>query len=417
VANASLLTRFKTAWNAFKDQENYPKYIQNVGPGYSRPRHRTTISPGTEGSIVNAVYSRAAIDISMIAMRHIRVDKNENFTGRVNSGLDRCLTLEANIDQSGFAFIQDVVMSMFDEGVVGIVPIETSVNMIETGSFDILTLRTGKILEWFPKHVRMRVYNDLAGEKEEIILPKSRVAIVENPLYSVMNEPNSTLQRLITKLNLLDAIDKQSGSGKLDLIIQLPYVIKSEARRKQAEERLAALEEQLKDSQYGVAYADGTEKVIQLNRPAENNLMAQIEFLTSMLYSQLGMSDKIIAGTANEEEMLNYQVRTVEPVVKALTTEMKRKFLTPTAITQGQSISYFKNPFGLVTAANLAELADKFTRNEIVTGNEFRAVLGMLPSEDPSANELRNKNLNVSKEDATTPVQTDVSGNTSKENL
>lgn len=415
MANASLLTRFRSAWNAFKDQEDYPKYIQNVGPGYGRPRHRTTISPGTEGSIVNSVYSRAAIDISMIAIRHVRVDKNENFIGRISSGLDRCLSLEANIDQTGFAFLQDVVMSMFDEGVVGIVPVDTSLNMMETGSFDILSLRTGKILEWFPKHVRMRVYNDNTGEKEEIILPKSRVAIVENPLYSVMNEPNSTLQRLITKLNLLDAIDKQSGSGKLDLIIQLPYVIKSEARRIQAEQRLAALEEQLKDSQYGIAYADGTEKVIQLNRPAENNLMNQIEFLTSMLYSQLGMSDKIIAGTASEEEMLNYQTRTVEPVIKALCFEMKRKFLTPTALTQGQSITYFKNPFGLVTAANLAELADKFTRNEIVTGNEFRAVLGMLPSDDPGANELRNKNLNVPVDAANAPGKLTVPDNASEE--
>lgn len=410
MANSNLLTRFKSAWRVFRDQEGgqYPDYIKDLGPGYSRPRHRLIISPGTEGSIINSVYNRAAIDISMIGIRHIRVDENENYLERIQSNLDRCLSLEANIDQSNLAFIQDAVFSMFDEGVVALVPVETTVDMMNTGSFDILSLRTAKLLNWYPRHVRVRLYNDRSGEREELILPKARVAIIENPLYSVMNEPNSTLQRLITKLNLLDSIDKQSGSGKLDLIIQLPYVIKSETRQKQAEERLAAIESQLKDSQYGIAYADGTEKIVQLNRPAENNLMGQIEYLTRMLYGQLGLSDKIFDGSANEEEMLNYHNRTVEPVIAAFAKEIKRKFLTPTAITQGQSIAYFKNPFGLVTAANLAELADKFTRNEIVTGNEFRAVLGMAPSKDPAANELRNKNLNVATDKASNQEQTNV---------
>lgn len=397
MAKVSVIKRFKTAWNAFQDEDDKDAgFYQVVGPGYSRPRHRPEISLQTEGSIISSIYTRCAIDISMLSFKHIRTDENENYLETIKSSLNRCLTLEANIDQSAFAFVNDIVISMFDEGSVAIVPVETSLNINDTGSFDILSLRTGKVMEWFPKHVRLRVYNDNKGEKEDIVLPKTRVAIVENPLYAVMNEPNSTLKRLISKLNLLDAIDRQSGSGKLDLIIQLPYVIKSEARRKQAEERLAALEEQLKDSQYGIAYADGTEKVIQLNRPAENNLMTQIEILTRMLYGQLGLSDKIFDGTASEEEFLNYYTRTVYPVATAISKEMKRKFLTQTAITQGQSIQHFRDPFGLVTAANLAELADKLTRNEIVTGNEFRAVLGMTPSKDPAANELRNKNLNVS---------------------
>jgi len=410
VANSNVLTRwFKSAWNAFKDQEKgYPTYIREVGPGYSRPRHRSILTPVTEGSIISAIYNRGAIDVAMLSMKHVRTDENENYLETIKSTLNDCLTNEANIDQSGLAFIMDVVMSMFDEGAVAIVPVDTSVNMTTHGSFDILSLRTGKILEWFPQHVRLRVYNERSGEKEELILPKSRVGIVENPLYSVMNEPNSTLQRLIAKLNLLDAIDQQSGSGKLDLIIQLPYVVRSEARQQQAAERISNIEQQLKDSPYGIAYADGTEKIVQLNRPAENNLMGQIEYLTKMLYGQLGLSDKIFDGTASEEEFLNYNNRTVYPVAAAIVAEMRRKFLTRTARSQGQTIQFFKNPFGLVTAANLAEFADKFTRNEILTGNEFRSVLGFVPSKDPTANELRNKNLNVPAGTETKPTQTDV---------
>jgi len=358
-------------------------------------------------SVVSSVYNRCAIDVAMIPLRHVRTDDNGNYVQTIDSGLNRCLTLSSNIDQSAQAFMLDVVMSMFDEGYVAIVPVDTTVDLERSGAFDVLSMRTGKILEWYPRHVRVELYNDITGEKQELVLLKSKVGIIENPLYSVMNESNSTLKRLIQKLNLLDAIDNQSGSGKLDLIIQLPYVIKSDARKKQAEERLAAIEAQLKDSKYGVAYADGTEKVIQLNRPAENNLMGQIEYLTRMLYSQLGLSDKIFDGTADETALLNYYNRTIDPIVTAISQEIKRKFLTPTAITQKQSILHFRNPFSLVTAANLAELADKFTRNEILTGNEFRAVLGMVPSTDPSANELRNKNLNVTAEEAKPPVPTD----------
>ena len=417
MANApSLITRLRSAYNAFRDRKPKDDYDNSIGSSYNYPRHRNALTMGNERSIISAVYNRCALDISMIALKHVRVDSNDNYLETISSGLNRCLTLSANLDQSGAAFIQDVVMSLFDEGTVAIVPVDTTVNVNETGSFDILSLRTGKVKEWYPRHVRVQVYNDIVGEKEEILLLKERVAIVENPLYAVMNEPNSTLKRLVSKLNLLDAIDEQSGSGKLDLIIQLPYVIKSEARRKQAEDRLEAIESQLKDSKHGIAYTDGTEKVIQLNRPAENNLLAQIEYLTSMLYSQLGMSDEIFDGTADQAMLLNYYNRTIDPVVTAIAKELKRKFLTQTAITQGQSIEHFRNPFSLVTAGDLAELADKFTRNEILTGNEFRAVIGYTPSKDPKADELRNKNLNVPDDstESENPIEPVVKENKSK---
>jgi len=391
----TIRSRINNAWNAFLDRNERDEYTWTVGSSYGFPYHRPTLSMGNEQSIISAVYNRCAIDVSQLSIKHVRTGKNGNFVSDIDSGLNRCLTLSANLDQGGRAFMQDVVISMFDEGVVAIVPVDTTVDINDTMSFDILSLRTGRIIEWFPQKVRVELYNDRTGMKERIILPKDRIAIVENPLYAVMNEPNSTLKRLVNKLNLLDAIDEQSGSGRLDLIIQLPYVIKSDQRREMAEKRLAALEAQLKDSKHGVAYADGTEKVIQLNRPAENNLMGQIEFLTSMLYSQLGMSDAIFSGTASPEEFLNYYNRTVEPIAGAIAQEIKRKFLTPTAIAQGQSIIHYRNPLGLMTATELAEIADKFTRNEILSSNEVRALIGLEPSSQPGADELRNKNLNV----------------------
>lgn len=397
-----LLPRVRRAWNAFRGNDPFKTQWSDVGVTHAFPYHRTALSTGTEQSIVSAVYTRVALDVAHSGMRHVRME-DRSYVDDVQSGLNRCLTLSANIDQPGIAFLQDVVMSMFDEGVIAIVPVDTSVDITKGGSVDILSLRTGMIKEWAPTNVLVEVYNDRTGDKEEIRLPKSSVGIVENPLYAVMNEPNSTLKRLIAKLNLLDAIDEASGSGKLDLIIQLPYLIKSEARRKQAEDRLAALESQLQDSKHGVAYADGTEKIIQLNRPAENNLMGQIEFLTSMLYSQLGMSEAIFSGTASPEEYLNYYNRTVEPIATAIAVEMKRKFLTQTAISQGQSIEHFRDPFSLVTATDLAELSDKLTRNEILTGNEVRAIIGLKPSSDPGADELRNKNLNVPQEEVPKP--------------
>lgn len=389
--------RVRNAWNAFVNRDEREQWDYSLGTAYSIPYHRFQLSSSTEQSIISPIYNRCALDVSQLMMRHVRVDENGNYKEDIDSYLNKCLTLSANIDQAGRSFVQDIVVSMFDEGAVAIVPVDTTVNIRES-SFDILSMRTGQIIEWYPRHVRVKIYNDRNGIREELLLSKEKIGIVENPLYSIMNEPNSTLKRLISKLNLLDAIDEQSGSGRLDLIIQLPYVIKSAAKRKIADERLAALEAQLQDSKHGVAYTDATEKVIQLNRPAENNLLAQIEFLTSMLYSQLGMSDAIFSGTASPEEYLNYYNRTIEPVAKAISDEMKRKFLTPTAIAQGQSITFFRDPFSMVTASDLAELSDKLTRNEILTSNEIRAIIGMKPSDDPGANELRNKNLNVPEE-------------------
>lgn len=390
--------RLQHAWNAFVYNDNTYVDPQNLGGLSTYKPDRVHFSRGVERSIVTSVYNRLALDVSSIAIKHVRLDENGRFKEEVDSGLQNCLNVEANIDQTGRAFLQDVVMSMLDEGCVAIVPVDTTIDPAKSGSYEINTMRTGKILEWYPAHVRVRVYNDKRGIHEEIVLPKSSVAIIENPLYAVINEPNSTMQRLIRKLNLLDVVDEQTSSGKLDLIIQLPYVIKSEARRKQAEERRKDIEMQLSGSKYGIAYTDGTERITQLNRPAENNLMKQVEYLTSMLYSQLGLTQSIMDGSADDKTMLNYYNRTVEPILAAITDEIKRKFLTKTARSQRQTIMYFRDPFKLTPVLDLAEIADKFTRNEIMTSNEIRQIVGMKPADDPSADELRNKNLNQSNE-------------------
>ena len=372
---------------------------QNLG-GFSTFRpDRVHFSRGVEKSIVTSVYNRIALDATSIAIKHVRLDDNGRFLEEMDSGLQNCLNVEANIDQTGRAFLQDVVMSMLDEGCVAIVPVDTTIDPAKSGSYEINTLRTGKILEWYPAHVRVRVYNDQKGIHEEVTLPKSMVGVIENPLYAVINEPNSTMQRLIRKLSLLDVVDEQTSSGKLDLIIQLPYVIKTDARKKQADERRKDIEMQLAGSKYGIAYTDGTEKITQLNRPAENNLMKQVEYLTDMLYSQLGLTQSIMDGSANDKTMLNYYNRTIEPILATIVDEIKRKFLTKTARTQGQTIMYFRDPFKLVPVSDIAEIADKFTRNEIMTSNEIRQIVGMKPADDPSADELRNKNLNQSSED------------------
>lgn len=384
-------SRLKHAWNAFTGniQMNY----RDLGMSYSYRADRPRMSRGNERSIVTSVYNRIALDVAALNVQHVRLDENGRFLSVIDDGLNNCLTLEANIDQTARSFIQDVVISMFDEGSVAIVPVDTTTDPNVSGSYDIQSLRVGQILDWYPQHIRARVYNEQTGRKEDIVVPKSAVAIIENPLYAVINEPNSTMQRLIRKLNLLDVIDEQSGSGKLDLIIQLPYVIKTEARRQQAENRRKDIENQLSGSKYGIAYTDGTEHITQLNRSVNNNLMSQIEYLTSMLYSQLGITQSILDGTADEKTMLNYNNRTIEPIISAIVDEMKRKFLTKTARSQYQSISFFRDPFKLVPVNDIAEIADKFTRNEIMTSNEIRQVVGMKPSDDPRADELRNKNL------------------------
>mgnify|MGYP004535213889 CR=1 FL=1 len=387
------INRIRHGWNAFMNRDPTSNY-RNIGSSYSYRPDRPRFSRGNERSIVTSVYNRIALDAAGIDIQHVRLDEDGRFLEIIKSGLNECLTTEANIDQTGRAFRQDIFMSMLDEGCIAIVPIDTTFDPNNTNSYDILSMRTGKILEWYPQQVKVRVYNEQTGQKEDIIVPKKMVAIVENPLYAVINEPNSTMQRLIRKLNLLDYIDEQSGSGKLDLIIQLPYVIKTEARKKQAEQRRQDIEDQLSGSKYGIAYTDGTEHITQLNRSVENNLMKQIEFLTSMLYSQLGITQSILDGTANEETMLNYFDRTIEPIVAAVVDEMKRKYLTKTARSQSQSILYFRNPFKLVPVKDLAEMADKMTRNEIMTSNEVRQVIGMKPSDDPKADQLINSNLN-----------------------
>ena len=389
-------SRLKHAWNAFTGTD-YTTY-QDVGPGYSSRPDRIRLTRGNERSIITSVYNRIALDVAALNVQHIRLDENGRFLSVIQDGLNTCLTVEANIDQTARAFIQDIVVSMLDEGCVAIVPVDTTYDPSVTGSYDIQTMRVGKILDWYPQHVRVRLYNERTGTKENILVPKSTVAIVENPLYAVVNEPNSTMQRLIRKLNLLDVIDEQSGSGKLDLIIQLPYVIKTEARRQQAENRRKDIEAQLSGTKYGIAYADGTERITQLNRSVNNNLMSQIEYLTSMLYSQLGITQSILDGTADEKTMLNYNNRTIEPIISAIVDEMKRKFLTKTARSQSQSISFFRDPFKLVPVNDIAEIADKFTRNEIMTSNEIRQVIGMKPSDDPRADELRNKHLRAPSE-------------------
>lgn len=384
--------RVKQAWNAFMDKDNFSRY-RDIGPGYYRRPDRPRFTRGNERSIVTSVFNRIALDASSINLRHVRLDENDRFVETMNTGLNNCLSVEANTDQTGRAFIQDAVMSMLDEGCIAIVPVDTTGDPNSTGSYDINSMRVGKIIDWYPQHVKVRVYNERTGNKEDVTLHKSIVAIVENPLFAVVNEPNSTLKRLIAKLNLLDAIDQQSGSGKLDLIIQLPYVIKTEARRKQAETRRQDIVNQLSGSEYGIAYTDGTEHITQLNRSVENNLMAQIEYLTSMLYSQLGITQSILDGTADDKTMLNYYNRTIDPILSAIVDEIKRKFLTKTARTQLQSISAFRDPFKLVPVNDLSEIADKFTRNEILSSNEIRQIIGMKPSADPKADELRNKNL------------------------
>lgn len=399
-----LLDRLQHAYNAFTNRD--PTYKPSVGYSANYRPDRPRFTGGNEKSIITSVYNRIALDVASLVIQHVRLDDNDRFVSVVNSGLNNCLTLDANIDQTGRALIQDIVMSMLDEGCVAIVPVDTTINP-ETGSYDILSMRTGKIMEWFPQHVRVKVYNEITGQKEDILVSKKTTAIIENPLYAVVNEPNSTLRRLIFKLNLLDAIDQQSGSGKLDLIIQLPYVIKTEARKQQAENRRADIEEQLSGSKYGIAYTDGTERITQLNRPVENNLMSQITYLTSMLYSQLGITQGILDGTADEKTMLNYYNRTIEPIVSAIIDDMKRKFLTKTARTQKQSIMFFRDPFKLVPVASIAEIADKFTRNEITSSNEIRQVIGMKPSGDPKADELRNKNLNQPESASSIPLPED----------
>ena len=387
-------TRLKHAWNAFINNKDSTINYGVLGSSYYYRPDRQRFTGGNERTIVTSVYNRIALDASAVDIKHVRIDENDRYKETINSGINSCFNTEANIDQTGRAFIQDIVMSMLDEGCVAIVPIDTTTSPVNSNTYDILSMRTGKILQWYPNHVQVRVYNEKTGNKEDIILPKSSVGIIENPLYAVINEPNSTMQRLIRKLSLLDAVDEQSGSGKLDLIIQLPYTIKTEARRKQAEMRRKEIEMQLTGSKYGIAYTDGTEHITQLNRPIENNLMKQIEYLTSMLYSQLGITQSILDGTADEKTMLNYYSRTIEPIISAIVDEMKRKFLTKTARSQGQSFLFFRDPFKLVPINDIANVADTFTRNEILSSNEIRQLIGIKPSSDPKADMLRNSNLN-----------------------
>lgn len=397
------IDRLQHGWNAFMSRAPTGSYY-DIGQSYSYRPDRVILTRGNERSIITSVYNRIALDVSAINIKHCRLDNNDRYMSVIDSGLNSCLNLEANIDQTGRAFIQDIVMSMLDEGCVAIVPVDTSIDPKVSSSYDILSMRTGKILDWYPEHVKVRLYNERTGNKEEIIVPKKTVAIIENPLYAVTNAPNSTMQRLIRKLSLLDVTDEKTASGKLDLIIQLPYVIKTEARRQQAEARRKDIEMQLAGSKYGIAYTDGTEKITQLNRSVENNLMSQIEYLTSMLYSQLGITQSILDGSADEKTMLNYHNRTIEPIVSAIVDEMKRKFLTKTARSQQQSILFFRDPFKLVPLNDIAEIGDKFTRNEIMTSNEIRQIIGMTPSDDPKADQLINSNLNHPDEESMIPA-------------
>lgn len=400
----TITKRFQHAWNAFFSRdptEKMPVFEPYVSYGYRPDRKRLT--RGNERSIVTAVFNRIAIDVSAVTIQHVRLDENDRFVEEISSGLDYCLTTEANIDQTGRALIQDAVMSMLDEGCVAIVPVDTSIDPIHNGSFDILSLRTGKIVKWMPEHVRVQLYNERTGKRQEVTLPKKMVAIVENPLFAVMNEPNSTLQRLMRKLALMDIVDEESSAGKLDMIIQLPYIIKSERKRQQAEQRRKQIEVQLAGSKYGIAYVDGTERIQQLSKPLENNLLKQVEYLTSMLYGQLGISEDVLKGTADEKQMLTYYNRAIEPILSALTEEMRRKFLTKTARTQRQSILFFRDPFRLVPVNDLADIADRFTRNEILSSNEVRSIIGYKPNDDPRSDELVNKNIR-------TPEQSDLNG-------
>ena len=390
----TFLNRIKNAWNAFVNNRDPISKWKDIGSSYYYRPDRQRFTGGNERTIVTSVYNRIAMDVAAIDIKHVRLDENDRYLETIDSGINRCFSEEANIDQTGRAFVQDIVMSMLDEGCVAIVPVDTNIDPTLSNSYHILSMRVGKILQWYPNHVQVRVYNDRTGNKEDIILPKETVGIIENPLYAVINEPNSTMQRLIRKLSLLDAIDEQSSSGKLDLIIQLPYTIKTEARRQQAEQRRKEIEMQLTNSKYGIAYTDGTEHITQLNRPIENNLMKQIEYLTSMLYSQLGITTTILDGSADEKTMLNYYTRTIEPIISAIVCEAKRKFLTKTARSQRQSFLFFRDPFKLVPISQIADIADKFTRNEIASSNEIRQCIGMKPSKDPKADMLINSNLN-----------------------
>ena len=391
------LNRFRNAWNAFLGRDPTKISYMDYGYGtYSRP-DRTSLSYGNDKSIISAIYNRIAVDVSNIGIRHVKVDENDQYQETIKSHFNDCLTLDSNIDQTGRAFFQDLVISLFDEGCIAVVPTDTTANPMYTDSYDILSMRTGKIVEWFPNKVKVELYNENTGKKEQIYCLKKYVAIIENPFYAIMNEPNSVLRRLIRKLNLLDAVDEQSSAGKLDVIIQLPYTIKNETRKKQAEERRESIERQLAGSKYGIAYVDATEHITQLNRPVENNLMNQITYLTTMLYSQLGISEEILNGKADEQTMLNYYNTTIEPILSAIVDEFKRKFLTKTARTQRQSIMFFRDPFKLVPVNNIADIADKFTRNEILSSNEIRGIIGFRPSNDPKADELINSNINQSK--------------------
>ena len=413
----TISSRLKHAWNAFINNRDPTASFRDIGGGYSYRPDRPRLTRGNERSIVTSVYNRIALDVAAIDIQHCKLDENGRLLEEMDSKLNQCLTLEANLDQTSRAFIQDAVMSMLDEGCVAIVPVETTLDPKVTQSYDILSMRTAKILEWFPKDVRVRLYNEWTGQKEDIKLPKSMVAIVENPLFAVINEPNSTMQRLIRKLSLLDVTDEQTASGKLDLIIQLPYIIKTDARRQQAEQRRKDIEMQLAGSKYGIAYTDGTEKITQLNRSLENNLMKQVEYLTNLLFSQLGITQSILDGTADEKTMLNYYTRTIEPIVSAIVDEMKRKFLSKTARSQKQSIMFFRDPFKLVPVNDIAEIADKFTRNEIMSSNEFRQIVGLRPSSDPKADKLINSNLNHPEEKVTEWVPIDGSGSAPDESL
>lgn len=388
-----ITTRFQNAWNAFMNNRDPTYQYQDIGGGYSYRPDRPRLTRGNERTIVTSICTRIAMDVAAVEIKHVRLDEEDRYIATIDSGLNRCLTLEANKDQTGRAFIQDIVMSMLDEGCVAIVPVDTRRDPRKTDSYEILTMRTGKIIQWYPDHVRVRVYNDRTGLKEDLLLPKSTVGIIENPLYSIFNEPNSTMQRLIRKLSLMDAVDEQSSSGKLDLIIQLPYVIRSELKRQQAEKRRKDIEMQLAGSKYGIAYADGTERITQLNRPVENNLLKQIEYLTSMLYSQSGFHQTILDGTADEKTMLNYNNRIIEPIVSAIADEFIRKFISQTGRTQRQSVRYFRDPFRLAPLNELANVADVLTRNEIMTSNEFRQKIGMKPANDPKADQLINSNM------------------------
>lgn len=395
----TFITRFKHAWNAFMNRDP-TRYDYEYGSGYSIRPDRVHLRGGNERTIVNSIITRIAIDAASTTIQHVRLDENGRFLEVIDSGLNNCLNVRANIDQTGRSFLQDMVQSMCDEGCVAVVPVDTDINPAKTDSYEIRSMRVGKIVQWYPNDIRVRLYNDRTGEKQEITVPKRTTAIIENPFYSIMNEPNSTMRRLNRKLSLLDITDEQTASGKLDLIIQLPYLVKSEARKKQANDRRKEIEEQLTGSRYGIAYTDGTEHITQLNRSIENNLMNQVDYLTSMLYSQLGLTKGVLEGTASEEELTNYYNRTIEPIVSTIVNEFNTKFLTKTARTQKQTIYYFRDPFRLVPVAKLAEIADKFTRNEIMSSNEFRQIIGMKASGDPRADELRNKNMPMQDESA-----------------